>query len=179
MNGQYPTFGNTGTYGGGRIHVDAKYADSPGARAMTAWFDFFSRTRHWELEPYFDVDGGRALALEGVEYIVYVEKPGPVEVLVERHGYDVAWFNPITGESLKQKDFKGERFTGEPPDKTHDWVLHISREGRKEGMLQVLQVRVAAAADAGSGANPQKMPYEMAEPAGDTMRDGDAARSSP
>ena len=44
---------------------------------MTVWFDFFSDTRHWELEPYFDVDGGRALALEGIEYVVYVEKPGP------------------------------------------------------------------------------------------------------
>jgi hypothetical protein len=94
---------------------------------MTHWFDFFSRTRFWELEPYFDVEGGRALALEGVEYIVYVEKPGPVEILVERHGYDVAWFNPLTGEYLKQKDFKGDRYRGEPPGRHHDWVLHISR----------------------------------------------------
>src|SRR6185503_19516329 len=36
MNGQYPTFGNTGTYGGREIKVDAKYLDSPGAKAMTA-----------------------------------------------------------------------------------------------------------------------------------------------
>src|SRR5687767_12539280 len=49
MNGHYPYFGNTGTYGGRAIQVDAKYLDSPGARAMTAWFDFFSRTRYWEL----------------------------------------------------------------------------------------------------------------------------------
>ena len=136
MNGQYPTFGNTGTYGGRKFPVDAKYLDSPGANQMTVWYDFFSGTRHWELEPYFDVDGGRALALEGVEYIVYVEKPRPVELLVEKHGYDVAWVNPITGERLKQKNFKGERFTGEPPDNSHDWVLHVSREGRKEGMLR-------------------------------------------
>jgi hypothetical protein len=137
MDGQYPTFGNTGTYGGVKSPVDPKFADSPGARQMTAWYDFFSGTRHWELEPYFDVDGGRAVALEGVEYIVYIEKPGPVEIVVEKHGYDVAWFNPITGERIREKKgFKGERFTGEPPDKTHDWVLHISREGRKEGMLR-------------------------------------------
>src|SRR5262249_5370484 len=51
MNGQYPGFGNA------------------------AWFEFFSQSRHWDLEPYFDVDGGRALALEEVEYIVYLEKP--------------------------------------------------------------------------------------------------------
>jgi hypothetical protein len=171
MNGQYPTYGNTGTYGGKTIPVDAKYADSPGARAMTVWFDFISRTRHWELEPYFDVDGGRCVALEGVEYIVYVEKPGPVEIAVEKHGYDIAWFNPITGESLQQKDFKGERFTAEPPDKTHDWVLHISREGRKEGMLRSYKF---ASRDnplmlQEVEQNSPKTPYELVEPSSDSL----------
>ena len=84
MNGQYPASGS-GEY-------------------MTAWFDFMSGNRYWELEPYFDVDGGRAVALEGVEYIVYVEKPGPVEVTVEKHGYDVAWINPLNGERIKDKE---------------------------------------------------------------------------
>jgi hypothetical protein len=116
MNGQYPASGS-GPY-------------------MTAWFEFMSGNRYWELEPYFDVDGGRALALEDVEYIVYVEKPGPVEVTVEDHGYDVAWIDPLTGERTKVKDYKGKHFTGEPPGKSHPWVLHISREGRKEGMLR-------------------------------------------
>jgi hypothetical protein len=172
MNGQYPTSGNTGTAGGKTIPADAKYAESPGARAMTAWFDFFSRTRHWELEPYFDVDGGRCIALEGVEYIVYVEKPGTVEVAVEKHNYDIAWFNPQTGESLKQKDFKGERYVGEPPDKTHDWVLHISREGRKEGMLRSYKFtsREYPLMLQEVEQNAQKTPYEMVEPAADTLK---------
>jgi hypothetical protein len=118
MNGQYPASG-AGPY-------------------MTAWFDFMSGNRYWDLEPYFDVDGGRAVALEGVEYIVYVEKPsGPVELTVEKHGYDVAWINPLTGERLKEKKgYNGEHFTGEPPDRSHPWVLHVSREGTKEGMLR-------------------------------------------
>ena len=60
MNGQYPGDGS-GEY-------------------MTAWYDFMAGNRYWDLEPYFGLDGGRALALEGVEYIIYVEKPGPVEV---------------------------------------------------------------------------------------------------
>lgn len=169
MNGQYPTFGNTGTYGGRKIPMDAKYLDSPGARAMTAWFEFFSRTRHWDLEPYFDVDGGRAMALEGVEYIIYVEKPGPVEVLVERHSYNVAWINPATGESIKQKDFKGERFAAEPPNKSQDWVLHISREGRKEGMLRSYKFESRPLPVQEVEQSPQKVPYQVAEPAGDTI----------
>lgn len=137
MNGQYPTFGNTGTYGGRKFEVDAKYLDSPGAKAMTAWNDFFARTRYWEIEPYFEVEGGRALALGGVEYIVYIEKPGPVEVVTEKKGYEVYWFRPATGEIIKEKkDYKGEKFTGQPPDNSSDWVLHLSRDGRKEGMLR-------------------------------------------
>jgi hypothetical protein len=135
MSGQYPTFGNTGIYGGRKFAPAAQYLDSPGAKQMTYWFDFFSGTRYWELEPYFDVDGGRAICLPGIEYIVYVEQPsGPVELLVEKHGYDVAWFNPITGEKIPQKDWKGDRFVAEPPNRTQDWVLHVSREGRKQSM---------------------------------------------
>ncbi len=118
MNGQYPS-GGSGEY-------------------MTAWYDFMAGNRYWELEPYFGVDGGRGLALEGVEYIIYIEKPGPIEVALEHHGYDIAWINPANGErtKVKQKEYRGERFIGEPPDRSHDWVLHISREGEKAGMLK-------------------------------------------
>jgi hypothetical protein len=174
MNGQYPTFGNTGTYDGRKIPFNTRYLDSPGAKQMTAWYTFFDDTRHWELEPYFDVDGGRALALEGVEYVVYVEKPGPVEVRVEKHGYDVRWFNPINGEFVDARKYKGEQYAGEPPDRSHDWVLHISREGKKEGMLNSykfdsreypLQLQEPEQSLA-------KVPFEIASPPGDTIAIG-------
>jgi hypothetical protein len=122
MNGEYVTL--------------ADQADPAAPKFMTNWYTFFDGTRHWELEPYFDVDGGRALALENIEYIIYVEKPGPVEVAVQKQSYDVRWYNPITGEFTPDKKFKADRWAGEPPDRTHDWVLHISREGKKEGMLK-------------------------------------------
>src|SRR5205807_2209140 len=41
MNGQYPSAGS-GSH-------------------MAAWFDFMSGNRYWDMEPYFDVKGGRAL----------------------------------------------------------------------------------------------------------------------
>jgi hypothetical protein len=149
MNGQYPASGS------------GKY--------MTVWFDFMSGNRYWELEPYFDVDGGRAVALEDVEYIVYVEKPGPVELTVEDHGYDVAWLNPATGEKIKAKNYKGKHFTGEPPDKSHDWVLQVSREGHKEGMLKSYKFdsREVPIRLQEVETNPQKMPFEVAQPDGD------------
>ena len=117
MNGQYPAAGQ-GEY-------------------MTVWRDFMAGNRYWELEPFFGVDGGRGLSLDGVEYIIYIEKPaGPIEVTLEQHGYDVAWINPANGERIKQKGYSGERYTGEPPDASHDWILHISRESEKARMLK-------------------------------------------
>ncbi len=164
MNGQYPTFGNTGTYGG-KFEPRAEYLDSPGARQMTHWFDFFSNTRHWELEPFFDVDGGRALALTGVEYIVYLENPGPVELLTERKSYKVYWFNPITGESVKQKnDYKGRRFSGQPPNLAHDWVLHLSRDDHKKDMLNRWYFESRRVPIQEIELNPKNLPYEIAEP---------------
>ena len=146
MSGQYVTFGNTGTYGGRKFDVDLKFADSPGAAQMTHLYDFFNQTRYWDMETYPRVAGGPAMALElsrwrsermeGVEYMLYLEKPRPVEILVAQGKYDVSWFNPIDGTWVHQKDkFKGERFVAAgPPDPSHDWVLYVRREGKKEGM---------------------------------------------
>ena len=146
MNGQYPASGS-GPY-------------------MKAWAEFMAGNRYWELEPYFDVDGGRALALDGVEYIVYVEKAGLVELTVENHSYDVVWMNPATGELVKQKDYKGEHFTGEPPDKSHDWVLRVSREGHKAGMLKSYKFDSRPVPVQEVELNPLKIPFEITGPEG-------------
>ena len=162
MDGQYPTYANPG---------GAPNADAPGTRAMTAWFDFMSATRHWELEPYFDVDGGRAVALEDSEYIVYVEKPGPLEVQVEKHSYDVFWMNPATGDTVKdKKSFSGDHFTGAPPDKSHDWVLHLVRPGRLASLARDYRFE-SRDSEEGSRAlpivlqeveiSPEKVPFEI------------------
>ncbi|HLY19075.1 MAG TPA: DUF5060 domain-containing protein [Bryobacteraceae bacterium] len=173
MDGDYLTHFNTGTAGAGKIPVDARYLDSPGAKAMTAWYNFFAGTRHWELEPYFDVDGGRALALEEAEYIVYVENPGPVELLVEDHSYDVSWINPIDGEELKmKKGYHGQHFTGEPPDRTHDWVLHVSREGHKQGMARSYKFESRRIEMQVVEQNVQKVPFEIEQPADTSLSQG-------
>jgi hypothetical protein len=167
MDGQYPTFANTGSD-----------LDSPAAKQMSIWYDFFAGTRHWELEPYFELDGGRALALErpdgedleGIEYVVYIEKPGPVEVLVQKRGYDVEWFNPVSGQRIREKKgFKGDKFTGEPPDRLHDWVLHIFREGRLDSMLRSYKFDSRPIIMQEIEQVPQKVPFEATEPATDPI----------
>ncbi|PWU09996.1 MAG: hypothetical protein C5B51_05205 [Terriglobia bacterium] len=153
------------TMDGQYVAVAAGAAD---AKAMTVWFDILSDTRHWELEPYFDVDGGRAVALEGIEYLVYVEKPGPLELLVEKHGYDVLWINPATGETTRQK-FKGDHFTGEAPDKSHDWVLHVVREGRVESMNKSYKFESREIGLQEIEQNSAKVPFEVEQPAADIV----------
>ncbi|MCC7174213.1 MAG: DUF5060 domain-containing protein [Bryobacterales bacterium] len=182
MNGQYPTFANAATYAGAGLPVDPGQLESPGARQMTVWFDFFSGTRHWELEPYFDVDGGRALALEiprsedeppeGIEYIVYVEKPGPVEIVLQRQNYDVAWLNPITGERLTRSRFRGDRLRIDPPDTSHDWVLHVSREERKRGLLRSYKFETHTVRLQEVEQNAQRVPFEIAEPSSAALSAG-------
>ncbi len=171
MNGQYPTFGNTGTYGGSKVAMDLKHLDSPGAKAMSVWYDLISEMRHWELEPYFDLDGGRAMALPEVEYIVYLEKPqGPIEVrLEEKHTFDVKWINPATGETVPLKPFKADKFTGEAPSQDHDWVLHISREGTKTGMLKSWKFESRPFLVQDPESAPSKVPFEVVEPKGDEL----------
>jgi hypothetical protein len=159
MNGQYPT-----------AILNPAAPDSPAAKAMESWFDFFARTRYWELEPHYDIDGARSIALPGVEYVVYVEKGGYVEMLIEKHGYDVFWFNPVTGELTKEKkEFKGEKFAGEPPTKDQDWVLHLSREGRKEGMLRSYKFESRPEGMQEIEQNPAKMPFDWIEPSRDPL----------
>jgi hypothetical protein len=149
--------------------MNGQYPSSGSGPQMKAWFEFMSQSRYWELEPYFEVDGGRALALDGVEYLVYVEKPGLVELTVEKHGYDVVWMNPSTGEIVKAKDYNGEHFTGEPPDKSHDWVLRVSREGRKEGMLKSYKFDSRPVPLQEIEQNPQRVPFEIVAPEGDEL----------
>jgi len=166
MDGDYPTYYNTGTGGGSKLPVDARYLDSPGAKAMTVWYNIFAGSRHWELEPYFDVDGGRAVALEDVEYIVYVEKSAPVELRVENHTYDVVWINPIDGEETREKrGYHGEHFTGTPPDSSHDWVLRVSRESHKVGMLKSYKFESRRIDMQVVEQEVQKVPFVIAQPA--------------
>jgi hypothetical protein len=180
MDGQYPTYANTG--------AGAQYLNSPGARAMTVWFDFFSGARHWELEPYFDVDGGRALALEDTDYIVYVEKPGPIELTVVKHSYDVTWMNPADGSVVKQKkQFNGDHFTGQAPDASHDWVLRLLRPGKIESMARSYRFESRSNEEDSPAlpiqvqeieSNPAKVPFTVEQPAGDLSVSKPAAYSA-
>ena len=137
---------------------------------MTAWNDLFSKTRFWELEPFFEITAGRAVSLGGIEYIVYLEQPGPVEVVTEKKKYEVYWMRPSTGEIIQEKkEYKGEKFIGQPPDNNSDWVLHLSRDGRKEGMAKSWKFESRAIYQQDVERIPARVPFELEAPLGDSL----------
>ena len=148
------------------VNIRLSAAAPADVKAMSVWFDILSSTRHWELEPYFDLDGGRALALEDTEYLVYMEKPSALELRVEKHGYDALWINPADGETVRKK-FSGDHFTGAPPSADHDWVLHLVREGTLQSMNRSFKFESRDIAMQEIEANPEKTPFDIDQPAGD------------
>lgn len=152
-------------------YLTASAGNEANTKAMKAMADLLADTRYWELEPYFDVDGGRALALEDTEYIAYIEHPGPIELSVEKHGYDVFWIDPSDGAvTPAKKKFSGDSFTGEPPDRSHDWVLHLVREGHMEGMNRSYKFESREIVLQEIESNSPKVPFAIVQPAGDISK---------
>lgn len=139
------------------------------ARAVHVWVKVISDTRHWELEPYFGVDGARAVGLEEVEYLAYAERPGIVEVTLPKHKYNPVWVNPVSGEEIPLKDYKGEVISRQTPDAAHDWVLQVPREGHKASMLRSYYFESQAPPIQEPELDNSKIPFEIAEPAGDDL----------
>jgi len=162
----------------GRIEIDPYDEALLQPSSVDVRCDRLFRVFHNNRYPYIDVKVEQAELtelvrvedeeMEGIEYVVYVEKPGPIDIVLQKQSYDVEWFNPINGEVVELKKFKADRFSGEPPDRSHDWVLHISREARKQSMRsykfessRIIMQEVEQI--------PQKIPYEIAEPASDSI----------
>jgi hypothetical protein len=158
------------------VTMNGHYPASGEGRDFTAWFDIMSRSRYWEMEPYFDVTGGRAIAvrdielraedvIDAAEYMVYLEKPGPVTLTVQEQKYDVEWINPATGDRVKAKDFKGKSFTGEPPDKSHDWLLRLFRSGHLESLLKTYKFESRPVRMQVPETDVKSVPFEIDAPA--------------
>ncbi len=156
-NGEYPS-----------VSADS-LKNEANLKAIRTWVKVVSDTRHWELEPYFDLDGARAVGLDEVEYLAYAQTPGIVEITLPKHKYNPLWVNPITGEEVPLKDYKGEVFSRPTPDNAHDWILQVPREGRKENMLQHYYFESQDPPIQEVETDPAKAPFEITEPPGDQI----------
>jgi hypothetical protein len=138
-------------------------------KAAQTWFQIVSQTRHWELEPYFDVNGARAVGLDEVEYLAYAQKPGIIEITLPRHKYNPVWVNPATGEELPLKDYRGEVFSRETPDNSHDWVLTVPRDGEKGNLAKYYYFESQEPPIQEVEVDPTKAPFEIVQPGGEAI----------
>lgn len=157
-NGEYPTV----TYKAAQTAANMQ--------AMKVWINVMSGVRHWEFEPFFDVDGARAVGLDNVEYLLYAEKPGTVEIsFAEKHKYNPRWINPRTGETIDLKDVKQDTYSETTPAAGGDWILQVPRNGRKEGMLKSYKFESVPAPEQEVELNPTKVPFSIIDPPGEQI----------
>jgi hypothetical protein len=156
-NGEYPS-----------ISYDS-LRDEANIKAVRTWVKVVSDTRHWEFEPYFDVDGARAVGLAEIGYIAYAQNPGIVEINFDRHKYTPVWINPATGEETEEKNWRGNIFSRPTPDNSHDWILDIEREGHKESMLKSVRFESIDPPVQEVEIDSEKIPFDVAQPAGEQI----------
>jgi hypothetical protein len=166
-NGQYPS-----------VPFEA-LRNETNAKAVETWYKLISDTRHWEYEPFFDVSGARAVAVDGrkdpeaevdfVECLTYAQTPGIIEVTLPRHKYNPYWVNPATGEETPLKDKRAEVFSRETPDTTNDWILYLPREGQKESMARSYYFQAINPPVQEPESDAAKTPFDIADPMGDQL----------
>jgi hypothetical protein len=156
-NGEYPS-----------VSFDA-LRNEANVRAVRTWFEIVSNTRHWEFEPYFATDGARAVGLAEVGYLAYAQKPGIVEITLDKHKYNPVWIDPATGEEIPLKDYRGDIFSQQTPGKGNDWVLDIEREGHKEAMLRSVRFESVDPPVQEVETDAAKTPFVIADPPGDQV----------
>ncbi|MDQ2775019.1 MAG: DUF5060 domain-containing protein [Acidobacteriota bacterium] len=138
-------------------------------KALQVWHRVISDTRHWEFEPYFDVDGARAVGLMEVGFIAYAQTPGILEITLERHKYNPVWVNPIDGEEIPLKDYRGEVLSRPTPDTSHDWILDCEREGHKEAMARSVRFESEDPPVQEPELDSAKIPFQIVDPAGNEL----------
>ncbi len=157
MNGEYPN-----------VSYEA-LQDPANVKALQTWFHLVSETRHWEIEPYFDVDGARAVGLEEIGFIAYAQTPGIVEITLEKHKYNPFWLNPVTGEEIPVKDFRSNIFSRPTPDNSHDWILDVEREGHKEAMARSVRFDSTDPPIQEPEIDTAKIPFTIVDPRGEEI----------
>jgi len=95
--------------------------------------------------------------------------PGIVEITLPKHKYNPVWINPTTGEETPLKDYKGEVFSRQTPDSSHDWVLTVPREGHKAAMLRSYYFESQDPPIQEVESDSAKVPFDIVEPPGEAI----------
>ena len=183
MDGDYPTYFNSGTAGAGNIPVDARYLDSPGAKAMTVVVQPLRRQPSLGTGALFR-RGWRPRG-GGPGNQIPIGRQAGTTISSRRSNISSTWRIPARGiargkpqlttspgstrstamRSRRRKATTASISPATPPDNSHDWVLHVSREGHKEGMLKSYKFESRRIDMQVVEQEIQKVPFEIAQPA--------------
>jgi hypothetical protein len=90
-------------------------------------WDFFEDVPFWRMKPRQDlVDNGFCLAEPGRCYLVYLERPGRVNVLVEDGPYQVRWIDARDTEHVHAGGVTDARRPLACPEGGDDWLLSLT-----------------------------------------------------
>ena len=91
-------------------------------------WDFFETVPFYRMTPRQDlVDRGFCLAEDGVQYLVYLETGGAVNVTTQGGPYKVAWINARNPEKRKSTGKTSHGRNLRSPSVDDDWLLHLTR----------------------------------------------------
>ena len=85
------------------------------------------------------------------------------------HGYEIRWIDPATGQEVPRDNVKSEKIVLDPPDRAHDWILQIYREGRKEGLMKSYKFESQRVPVQEVEIDTRKLPYEIGQPSSDDL----------
>lgn len=99
---------------------------------------FFEDVPFEQMKPRQDlVDNGFCLAEPGKRYLVYLEEPGKVNILVEGGPYQVHWINAKNTEHVRAGGVTDARRALASPEDGDDWLLSLTlvdaSSGENEG----------------------------------------------
>jgi hypothetical protein len=89
-------------------------------------WDFFEGIPFYEMVPRQDlVDNGYCLAAPARRYLVYLERPGTVNVDVTKTIYDVQWINAQDTADVRRAGTTEDGSGLTTPEGGDDWFLHL------------------------------------------------------
>ena len=92
-------------------------------------WDFFETIPFYRMKPRQDlVDNGYCLAEPGRQYLVYLEKPGTININIEEGLYAVEWINAQNTKDVRSCSTTGTGKNIVSPNDCDDWILYMVRK---------------------------------------------------
>jgi hypothetical protein len=124
--------GNSSTGFSGTINLEERNQDRHDiVRAVWDWFEtipFHNLVPRQNL-----VNNGFCLALEGMEYYIYMDTQGELELFLDfPYSFDTEWINAQDPQDIRQGPVVNSTTTFKTPEDGDDWILRVSAQKARQ-----------------------------------------------